>query len=62
MTNVNVVQFDLEKLKSRHKELDELITDMKEKDTGDGHFKLMELKKEKLHVKDKIMWMEEKFG
>ena len=35
---------------------------MKENDTGDGHFKLMELKKEKLHVKDKIMWMEEKFG
>ena len=62
MTDENVVQFDLEKLKSKHKELDELITDMESKDTGNGHFKLMELKKEKLHIKDKIMWMEEKFG
>jgi hypothetical protein len=62
MTDENVVQFDLEKLKSKHKELDELITDMENKDTGNGHFKLMELKKEKLHIKDKIMWMEEKFG
>tara|TARA_B100000809_G_C15108976_1_gene519835 strand:+ start:1337 stop:1525 length:189 start_codon:yes stop_codon:yes gene_type:complete len=62
MTDENVVQFDLEKLKSKHKELDGLITDMESKDIGKGHFKLMELKKEKLHIKDKIMWMEEKFG
>ena len=33
-----------------------------EQDVGEVHMKIMELKKEKLWLKDKIMFMEQKFG
>ena len=65
MTDESVVyNLDLEKLKIRHRELDKMIWEIEEKeqDGGEVHMKIMELKKEKLWLKDKIMFMEQKFG
>jgi uncharacterized protein YdcH (DUF465 family) len=65
MTDESVVyNLDLEKLKIRHRELDKMIWEIEEKeqDVGEVHMKIMELKKEKLWLKDKIMFMEQKFG
>ena len=64
MTNANVYNLDLEKLKIRHKELDKTIWEIEEneQDIGEVHMKIIELKKEKLWLKDKIMFMEQKFG
>lgn len=58
----NVVDFDLKLLKKKHKELDNMIWELEQKDVGETHLRLIELKKEKLHIKDKIAWMECKFG
>ena len=58
----NIVDFDLKLLKKRHKELDNIIWILENNDIGETHSKLTELKKEKLHLKDKIAWMESKFG
>jgi len=58
----NIVDFDLKLLKKRHKELDNIIWKLENNDIGETHSKLTELKKEKLHLKDKIAWMESKFG
>ena len=65
MTDENVIyNLDLEKLKIRHRELDKMIWEIEEneQDVGDVHMKIVELKKEKLWLKDKIMFMEQKFG
>ena len=65
MTDESVVyNLDLEKLKIRHRELDKMIWEIEEneQDVGEVHMKIMELKKEKLWLKDKIMFMEQKFG
>jgi len=65
MTEENVVyNLDLEKLKIRHRQLDKMIWEIEEteQDVGEVHMKIMELKKEKLWLKDKIMFMEQKFG
>ena len=65
MTEENVVyNLDLEKLKIRHRQLDKMIWEIEEteQDVGELHMKIMELKKEKLWLKDKIMFMEQKFG
>ena len=65
MTDENVIyNLDLEKLKIRHRELDKMIWEMEEKEQNvcEVHMKIMELKKEKLWLKDKIMFMEQKFG
>lgn len=56
----NIVDFDLRLLKKRHKELDSIIWELENSDVGQTHTKLTELKKEKLHLKDKIAWMESK--
>lgn len=56
----NIVDFDLRLLKKRHKELDSMIWELENSDVGQTHNKLTELKKEKLHLKDKIAWMESK--
>jgi len=56
----NIVDFDLRLLKKRHKELDSMIWELENSDVGQTHIKLTELKKEKLHLKDKIAWMESK--
>ena len=49
MTNENVYNLDLEKLKIRHKELDKTIWEIEEneQDIGEVHMKIIELKKEK---------------
>ena len=65
MTEENVVyNLDLEKLKIRHRQLDKMIWEIEEneQDVGEVHMKIIELKKEKLWLKDKIMFMEQKFG
>ena len=65
MTDENVIyNLDLEKLKIRHRELDKMICEIEEKEqnVGEVHMKIVELKKEKLWLKDKIMFMEQKFG
>ena len=64
MTEENVYHLDLEKFKIRHRELDKMIWEIEEneQDVGDVHMKIVELKKEKLWLKDKIMFMEQKFG
>lgn len=64
MTEENVYNLDLEKLKIRHRQLDKMIWEIEEneQDVGDVHMKIVELKKEKLWLKDKIMFMEQKFG
>ena len=65
MSEENVVfNLDLEKLKIRHRQLDKMIWEIEEteQDVGEVHMKIMELKKEKLWLKDKIMFMEQKFG
>jgi len=65
MTDENVIyNLDLEKLKIRHRELDKMIWEIEEKEqnVGEVYMKIVELKKEKLWLKDKIMFMEQKFG
>lgn len=54
----NVVDFDIRLLRKRHKELDSMIWELEGQDLAETHVKLMELKKEKLHLKDKIAFME----
>lgn len=64
MTKKNIYHLDLEKLKIRHRELDKMIWEIKEnkQDVGEVHMKIIELKKEKLWLKDKIMFMEQQVG
>lgn len=57
-----VVDFTLERLKKKHKELDEKIWELENKDIGETHTKITELKKEKLQIKDKIALMEGNVG
>lgn len=54
----NIVDFDIRLLRKRHKELDSMIWELEGQDLAETHVKLMELKKEKLHLKDKIAFME----
>jgi len=61
-TTEEVIDFNLERLKKKHKELDEKIWELENKDIGETHTKITELKKEKLQIKDKIALMESKVG
>jgi|14BtaG_2_1085337.scaffolds.fasta_scaffold00654_8 uncharacterized protein YdcH (DUF465 family) len=54
----NVVDFDIRLLRKRHKELDSMIWELEGQDLAETHVRLTELKKEKLHLKDKIAFME----
>lgn len=54
----NVVDFDIRLLRKRHKELDSMIWELEGQDLAETHVRLTELKKEKLHLKDKIEFME----
>jgi len=54
----NVVDFDIRLLRKRHKELDSMIWELEGQDLAETHIRLTELKKEKLHLKDKIAFME----
>jgi uncharacterized protein YdcH (DUF465 family) len=54
----NIVNFDIRLLRKRHKELDSMIWELEGQDLAETHVRLTELKKEKLHLKDKIAFME----
>jgi uncharacterized protein YdcH (DUF465 family) len=54
----DIVDFDIKLLRKRHKELDSMIWELQRQDLAQTHVRLMELKKEKLHLKDKIAFME----
>jgi uncharacterized protein YdcH (DUF465 family) len=54
----NIVDFDIRLLRKRHKELDSMIWELEGQDLAETHVRLTELKKEKLHLKDKIAFME----
>ena len=54
----NIVDFDIRLLRKRHKELDSMIWELEGQDLAETPVRLTELKKEKLHLKDKIAFME----
>ena len=53
----NVASVDLEELKTQHHKLDERIWE-EEKQVAPDETRIAELKKEKLHLKDKIALLE----
>ena len=54
-TNIEEMEQRLDELRARHRELDETIAQLKV-DGGDD-IRIMGLKREKLRVKDGIMWL-----
>lgn len=54
-TNIEAMEQRLDELRARHRELDETIAQLKV-DGGDD-IRIMGLKREKLRVKDGIMWL-----
>jgi hypothetical protein len=57
-TNIEAMEQRLDELRARHRELDETIAQLKV-DGGDD-IRIMGLKREKLRVKDGIMWLSSK--
>jgi hypothetical protein len=57
-TNIEEMEKRLDELRARHRELDEAIAQLKV-DGGDD-IRIMGLKREKLRVKDGIMWLSSK--
>lgn len=57
-TNIEEMEQRLEELRARHRELDDTITQLK-RDGGDD-IRIMGLKREKLRVKDRIVWLSSK--
>lgn len=57
-SNLEAMEQQLEQLRARHRELDETIDQLKA-DGGDD-IRIMGLKREKLRVKDRIVWLSSK--
>lgn len=57
-SNLEAMEQQLEQLRVRHRELDETIDQLKA-DGGDD-IRIMGLKREKLRVKDRIVWLSSK--
>lgn len=57
-TNIEAMVQQLEELRQRHSDLDASIEEMKR--VGGNDIGLMGLKREKLRVKDRIMWLSSK--
>jgi hypothetical protein len=57
-TNIEAMVQQLEELRQRHRDLDASIEEMKR--AGGNDIGLMGLKREKLRLKDRIMWLSSK--
>jgi hypothetical protein len=57
-TNIEEMEQQLEELRARHRELDDTIERLKT--AGGEDIRVMGLKREKLRVKDRIMWLSSK--
>ncbi|MFT3722857.1 MAG: YdcH family protein [Hyphomonadaceae bacterium] len=57
-TDIDGMLKQLEELRTRHRELDTTIEKLKEE--GGDDIKVMSLKREKLRVKDRIVWLSAK--
>ena len=57
-TNIEAMVQQLEELRQRHRDLDASIEEMKR--AGGNEIGLMGLKREKLRLKDRIMWLSSK--
>jgi hypothetical protein len=57
-TNIEAMVQQLEELRQRHRDLDVSIEEMKR--AGGNDIGLMGLKREKLRLKDRIMWLSSK--
>ncbi|MDC0738255.1 DUF465 domain-containing protein [Cognatishimia sp. SS12] len=59
MKTDDVLRIELEVFKQEHRDLDEAITALVERGTGD-QLTIQRLKKQKLHLKDKIAYIEDR--
>lgn len=59
MEQIEVLRVELEVLKREHRDLDEAIVALEAKGTGDM-LTIRRLKKQKLHLKDKIVVLEDR--
>lgn len=57
-TDMDAMMQRLEELRTRHRELDQTIADLKT--AGGDDIRLMSLKREKLRIKDSIVWLSAK--
>ena len=54
-TDMDAMEQRLEELRARHRELDQTIEDLKS--GGGDDIRIMALKREKLRIKDSIVWL-----
>jgi len=59
MKSDEVLRVELEEFRRQHRDLDEAITALEDKSTGDP-FTVKRLKQQKLRLKDRIAWIEDR--
>lgn len=59
MKSEEVLRVELEEFRRQHRDLDEAITALEDKSTGD-RFTIKRLKQQKLRLKDRITWIEDR--